>query len=140
MSKKYFFSTNQKKILQLQKWNETYLAVILGYETTIWHHQSQNLGFFQVLIRAHCVLVSSILPKTERKNEKNLSSSTMIPQVELFLFVFWKNWGYQSLFEINWPLISSNGFKCLPWRGYEIYVTVKPDKFEWRWHWKRNLR
>ena len=55
MSKKYFFSTNQKKILQLQKWNETYLAVILGYETIIWHHQSQNLGFFQVLIRAHCV-------------------------------------------------------------------------------------
>ena len=58
MSKKNFFSTNQKKILQLQKWNKTYLAVLLGYETIIWHHQSQNLGFFQVLIQAHCVSLS----------------------------------------------------------------------------------
>ena len=54
ISKKYFFSTNQENFLQLQKWNKTYLAVILGYKTIIWHHQSQNLGFYQVLIRAHC--------------------------------------------------------------------------------------
>ena len=63
MGKKNFFSTNQKKILQLQKWNKTYLAVLLGYETIIWHHQSQNLGFFQVLIRAHCVTTEYCLEK-----------------------------------------------------------------------------
>ena len=39
-----------------QKWNKTHLAVLLRYETIIWHHQSQNLGFSQVLIRAHCGL------------------------------------------------------------------------------------
>ena len=54
IGKKYFFSRNQKKILLLQKWNKTHLAVLLGYETIIWHHQSQNLGFSQVLILAHC--------------------------------------------------------------------------------------
>ena len=43
MSKKNFFSSNQKKILQLQKWNKTYLAVLLGYETNFWHHQSHGL-------------------------------------------------------------------------------------------------
>ena len=41
--------------MQLKKWNKTHLAVLLGYETIIWQHQSQNLGFSQVLIRAHCV-------------------------------------------------------------------------------------
>ena len=38
-------------------------------------------------------LVSSILPKNEQKEEK----STLIPQVELFLFIFWKNSGYQHV-------------------------------------------
>ena len=38
------------------------LAVLLGYETIIWHHQSQNLGFFQVLIRAHCGTIDVKLP------------------------------------------------------------------------------
>ena len=55
IGKKYFFSRNQKKILLPQKWNKTHLAVLLGYETNIWHHQSQNLGLSHVLIRAHCV-------------------------------------------------------------------------------------
>ena len=34
---------------------ETHLAVLLGYETIIWHHHSQNLGFCYVLMPAHCV-------------------------------------------------------------------------------------
>ena len=41
-------------MLWLQKWNKTYLAVLLGYETIIWHHHSQNLGFCYVLMPAHC--------------------------------------------------------------------------------------
>ena len=52
--KKLRFSKNQKKMLWLQKWNKTYLAVLLGYETIIWHHRSQNLGFCYVLMPAHC--------------------------------------------------------------------------------------
>ena len=36
-------------------------------------------------------MVSSILPKNERKNEKIQPNSTMIPQVEFFLFVVWEN-------------------------------------------------
>ena len=69
MRKKYFFSTNQKKILQLQKWDKTYLAVLLGYETIIWHHQSQNLGFCYVLMPAHCAFNSTSVinhPKVAR--------------------------------------------------------------------------
>ena len=57
------FSKNQKKVFWLQKWNKTYLAVLLGYETIIWHHHSQNLGFSYVLMPAHCdfVLCTSFL-------------------------------------------------------------------------------
>ena len=45
----------------------------------------------------------SILPKNERKNKnKNQPDrygidSILIPQVELFSFVFWKNLGYQKV-------------------------------------------
>ena len=37
-----------------------------------------------------CLLVSSILPKNELKIQPNYIS-TMVPEVELFSFVFWKN-------------------------------------------------
>ena len=45
-----------------------------------------------------------ILNSSKKRTEKN--STTMIPQVELFLFVLWKNWRHQKKrhFEINWPL------------------------------------
>ena len=50
-------------------------------------------------------MVSSILPKNEWKNEKIQLNSTMIPQVELFLFVFLEEKRIpKSPFEINWPL------------------------------------
>ena len=48
-------------MLWLQKWNKTYLAVLLGYETIIWHHHSQNPGFCYVLMPAHCELMASLL-------------------------------------------------------------------------------
>ena len=37
-----------------QKWNKTHLAVLLGYETIIWHRQSQNPGFSYDLMPVHC--------------------------------------------------------------------------------------
>ena len=36
----------------------------------------------------------SILPKKERKNSTN---STIVPQIDLFLFVFWENWRHQKV-------------------------------------------
>ena len=41
-------------MLQFQKWNKTHLAVLLGYKTIIWHHQSQNPGFSYDLMPVHC--------------------------------------------------------------------------------------
>ena len=38
-------------------------------------------------------LVSSILPKNE---QRKIDFITMVPQVELFLFVFWDNWRHQK--------------------------------------------
>ena len=45
----------------------------------------------------------SLLPKT---NEINLT--TMIPQVDLFSFVFGRNWDTKRHVEIDWPLISGS--------------------------------
>ena len=40
-----------------------------------------------------------------KKLTKKFDFTTMVPQVELFSFVFWENWRHQkNYFEINWPL------------------------------------
>ena len=54
----------------------------------------------QLISKGHFGVFNS----SKKKYEKIRPNSTMIPQVELFLFIFfWKNWGYQKvLFEINW--------------------------------------
>ena len=43
---------------------------------------------------------------SSKKTNKKFNLTTMVSQVELFLFVFWKNWRYlpKRHFEINWPL------------------------------------
>jgi hypothetical protein len=66
----------------------------------------------------------------------------MVPQVELFSFVFWENWRLPKRhFEINWPLIctlyQTNTFqKLLFWstvihaaQDYGIDLFLSPDSF-----------
>ena len=52
--------------------------------------------------------MSSILPKNEQKNKKIRPSSAMIPQVELFLFVYFlaELRIPKSTFEIKGPLLT----------------------------------
>ena len=55
----------------------------------------------------------TILPK----NKRTINFTTVITQVDLFLFVFWKKSKTpKKLFEINWPLwISSNPYIFMIW-------------------------
>ena len=39
-----------------------------------------------------------------KKQTIKFDFTTMVPQVELFSFVLWKNWRHQKHFGINWPL------------------------------------
>ena len=52
--------------------------------------------------------------KDQKNDRKKFNLTTMIPQVDLFSFVFWKNLQTPKRhFEINWPLQNNNMFSPL---------------------------
>ena len=60
-----------------------------------------------------CFLGSSI---SSKKQTNEFDFTTMIPQVDLFLFVFWrKSTTQKNHFEINWPLVTRK-YAALLWR------------------------
>ena len=61
------------------------------YPTEYFIFSVSHKGWFR-----NVFLVSSILPNNE---EKRINLTTMVPQVELFLFVFWKNWRHKKTFQ-----------------------------------------
>ena len=65
------------------------------------HRKAKKMRKLMVSYFQKYLLVSWILPKNERKN----ATITLIPQVNLFLFVFWKKLKTpKSTFEISSPL------------------------------------
>ena len=77
------------------------------------------------------------------QKSKTFDFTTMVPQVELFSFVFWENWRHlKRHFEINWPLICAVNFM-------HSFVTTKLARvlkictktqapFYFIWHLKRS--
>ena len=80
------------------------------------------------------MLVSWILPKNKRKNS---TYSTMIPKVDLFLFVFWKNWRHQIVLS-KLTDIQISVKKCKTFDSYFYFYLVrasfwrKGGNFCWR--------
>ena len=58
---------------------------------------NNEFSFLKVRNFRRQFMISSILPKNERKNEKNWANSIMIPQVQFFLFAIWENWRHHNL-------------------------------------------
>ena len=55
MQKVEIFKKSEKNLVT-SKMEKNHLAVLLGYETIIWHKQISNLGFSPIPMRAHCVV------------------------------------------------------------------------------------
>ena len=87
-----------------QKLNHAYATGLLKKKTQNFLQRlgflfstKSNKKFLKVSKSRKQFMVSSILPKNERKNEKNRPNTTMIIRVQFFSFVFWENRGHYKL-------------------------------------------
>ena len=77
----------------------------------------------------------------QKKRTKEFDFTTMIPQVDLFLFVFWrKSKKPKRHFEINWPLVITNNTGsvcclCNSNLGGGFFQKVECHKVKFWFHW-----
>ena len=98
---------------------------VLKYHV-VFNHHSRVLAVTKGQLISKCPYGVFNSSKNERKY---LTFSTIIPQVELFLFIFWKNWRYQKKISklCNWPLGSClfdiNFYEPILWYFYVNWIS-----------------